>query len=74
MDRPQLKKCKCDECSEMIVAGDFCWQHRQYNKAIITDYAKRDINGRQINRTVSYESKLIATEKKAKTIDGIDKT
>jgi len=63
MNRPKLIKCKRDECSEMIVAGDFCWQHRQYNKAIIANYATRSAPNKQMTNTI-----------RSKPILDIDKT
>ena len=72
----QLKVVQCAYfgCPEVVVTGEYCFKHRGYETAVIRGYSTRGMSGKRINYTVSNESKLIAIEKKAKTIDGRDKS
>jgi hypothetical protein len=74
MKQIKIEQCKYFGCPEVVISGEYCFKHRRYETAVIRGYSTRSVNGKQSNQTVSNKSKLIATRKKAKTIDVRDIT
>ena len=69
MKQIKVVQCAYFGCPEVVIKGEFCFKHRGYETAVIRGYSTRGMSGKQSNKTVSNESKLIAIEKKAETTD-----